>query len=243
MLAETLEWATSGIWLASNNLTLSPTTSGEDRKTEYLSSIRIHSVYQILARRCIMSVSPVSSVDYTYQTYQANWQNNVSQTRQGFNNLANALQAGNLSDAQSAFTALQQLLPNSSADNQAQTGQSGSGQNQFATDFSALGQALQSGDVTQAQKAFATLQQDMQSVQGHHHHRHHHGSASTQSTNSPTSNSSAQSTTGSGQNQFATDFSALGQALQSSDLSKAQQAYAKLQQDMGSVAGNFNFSV
>jgi soluble cytochrome b562 len=194
-----------------------------------------------------VSVSPISSVDNTYQTYQANWQNNLSQVRQGFQTLASALQSGNLTDAQSAFAALQQLLPNfsaGSAGNQTQNGQSGSGQNQFATDFSALGQALQSGNVTQAQKAFATLQQDMQSVQGHHHHhRHHHGSASTQSTDSTTSNSSAQSTNGSGQNQFATDFSALGQALQNGDLSGAQAAFATLQQDMQSAAANFNVLV
>ena len=188
-----------------------------------------------------MSVSPISSVDNTYQTYQTNWQNNLSQIQQGFQSLASALQSGNLTGAQQAFTALQQLLPNSSAGNQTQTGQSGSGQNQFATDLSALGQALQSGNVTQAQQAFAKLQQDMQSVQGqHHHHRHHHGSSSTQSTNSTTSNSSAQSTNGSGQNQFATDFNALGQALQSGDLSGAQAAFATLQQDMQSAAGNFN---
>ena len=191
-----------------------------------------------------MSVSPISSVDNTYQTYQANWQNNFSQVRQGFKSLASALQSGDLTGARQAFAALQQSLPNSSAGNQTQTGQPGSGQNQFATDFTALGQALQSGNVTQAQKALATLQQDMQSVQGHHHrHRHHHGSAGTQSTNSSTSNSSAQSTNVSGQSQFATDFSALGQALKTGDLSGARAAFATLQQDMQTAAGNFNVLV
>lgn len=191
-----------------------------------------------------MSVSPVSSVDYTYQTYQANWQDNFSQIRQGFKTLASALQSGDLNAAQQAFTSLQPLLPNSSAGNQTPNVQSGSGQNQFSTDLSTLGKAIQNGDVTQAQNAFATLQQDMQSVQGqHHHHHHHHGSGSTQSTDSTTSNASSQSTNGSGQSQFATDFSSLAQALQNGDLSGAQSAFATLQQDMQSAFQSFNVLV
>jgi ribosomal protein S20 len=191
-----------------------------------------------------VSISSISSVTSSYQPTLNNWLNNLSQIRQGFKDLASALQAGNLTDAQNAFTALQQLLPNSSAGNQTQNGQQGSGQNPFATDFNALSQALQSGDLAKARDAFAKLQQDIQSVQGHHHRHHHHkASASTQSTASTTSSSSVGSTAGSGQNQFATDFSALGQALQSGNLSQAQAAFAKLQQDMGAVAGNFNVSV
>jgi hypothetical protein len=192
-----------------------------------------------------MSVSPISSVGYTYQTYQTNWQNNVSQIKQDFQSLASDLQSNNLTGAQQAFTALQQLLPNPSAGNQTQTGQSGSGQNQFGTDLSAVGQALQNGDLSGAQQAFATLQQDMQSVQGqhHYHHHHHHGSSSTQSTSSATSNSSSQSTNGSGQNQFATDLSALSQALQNGNVTQAQAAFATLEQDMQSAAQNFNVLV
>jgi hypothetical protein len=42
-------------------------------------------------------------------------------------------------------------------------------------DIDALGQALQAGDLTAAQSAFARLQQDLQAMRGgHHHHRHHH---------------------------------------------------------------------
>jgi soluble cytochrome b562 len=191
-----------------------------------------------------VSISSISSVTSGYQPTLTDWLNNLSQVRQGFKNLASALQSGDLTGAQQAFTALQQLLPNSSAGNQTQNGQQGSGQKTFATDFQALGQALKSGNLTDAQTALSKLQQDMQSVQGHHHHHgHHHGSASTQSTGSPTSNSSAQSPNGSGQNQFATDFSALGQALQSGNLTQAQSAFAKLQQDMQSFPGNFNVAV
>ena len=191
-----------------------------------------------------MSISPISSVGYTYPTYQTNWQNNVSQVKQDFQSLANDLQSNNLSGAQQDFKALQQLLPDPSASNQTQTGQSGSGQNQFATDLGAVGQDLQSGTLTQAQTDFAKLQQDMQSVQGHHHHHHHHhGSNSTQSTDSTTSNSSAQSTNGSGQTQFTTDLNALSQALQNGNVTQAQAAFATFEQDMQSAAQNFNILV
>jgi len=191
-----------------------------------------------------MSISPISSVGYTYQTYQTNWQNNVSQIKQDFQSLANDLKSNNLTGATQDFTALQQLLPDPSASNQTQTGQSGSGQNPFATDLSALSQDIQSGNLTQAQTDLATLQKDIQSVQGHHHHHHrHHGSSSTQSTESTTSNSSAQSTNGGGQSPFAADLSALSQALQNGNVTQAQAAFATFEQDMQSTAQNFNILV
>jgi hypothetical protein len=129
-----------------------------------------------------MSISGISASTDPYQAYQANGQNNLKQFRQDFQDLASALKIGDLSGAQKAFTALQPLLPNPSAGNQTSTDQQGSGQNPFAADFSALDQALKSGDLKNTQAAFAKLQQDMQSVQGHHHHHHHpKASVSTQS--------------------------------------------------------------
>jgi len=124
------------------------------------------------------------------------------------------LQTGDVQGAQQAFANLQQLLSNSSAGNQTQNGQ----ENSFATDMNALSKALSGkGNLSDAQAAYEKLQKDMQAVQGHHHHRHHH-------------NVSA-SDPGSGQNTLATDFQALGQALQSGNLSGAQTAFAQLQQD------------
>ena len=76
-----------------------------------------------------------------------------------------------------------------------------------------LGQALQSGDLSGAQKAFASLQQLLPS----------------------SSVNQAQNTQQTDQSTFTTDLNALGQALQSSDLSKAQDAFAKLLQDMQSA--------
>jgi hypothetical protein len=149
-----------------------------------------------------MSISSVSSMTNIYPMYQLDQtsaQHKAGQFRQEFNALASALQSGDLSGAQQAFAALQKLLPSSSAGNQTQTGQQGSGQNTFATDFNALGQALQSNDLQKAQEAFAKLQQDIQSVQGRHHHHHHHdASASTQSIAPTTSNASVASDAGAG---------------------------------------------
>ena len=108
----------------------------------------------------------------------------VKQFRQDFQDLASALQSNDLTGAQKAFAALQQLMTNSSAGNQTSTDQQGSGQNPFAADFSALGQALQSknpNSLKDAQAAFAKLQQDMQSVKGHHHHHHPKATVDTQS--------------------------------------------------------------
>jgi hypothetical protein len=69
---------------------------------------------------------------------------------------------------------------------------------QIQSDFQSLGNALQSGDLTASQQAFATLQQDLPASQ----------SASSTTSSSP--------------------LNALGQALQSGNLPAAQQAFAAL---------------
>jgi ribosomal protein S20 len=84
---------------------------------------------------------------------------------------------------------------------------------QRAQDFKALQSALQSGDISSAQQAFAALQKDQQS--------------SSQAT------SATSATSATGQNsQLANDFQALQSALSSGDLSSAQQAFSALKQDM-----------
>ena len=90
--------------------------------------------------------------------------------------LAQALQSGDLAGAQQAFATLQQHFQQRQA---ARTGQGptsgprGTQGNALSQDFSALAKALQSGDLTGAQDAFATLQQDFQAQQARHHHRYH----------------------------------------------------------------------
>jgi hypothetical protein len=167
------------------------------------------------------------------------------QLQQDFQSLAGALQSGSLSGAQSAFSSLIQLLPNSSSavNSQTQTtatssvSSSSNGTSSTITnDLSALGQAIQSGNLTGAQNDFTKLTQDMQSIGGGHHHHHHKTSASSQNA---TTASATGSTTGT--NLVANDLAALGQALQSGDLKNAGSAYSQLTQAI-SVGSSINIS-
>jgi ribosomal protein S20 len=85
---------------------------------------------------------------------------------------------------------------------------------QRAQDFKALQSALQSGDLSGAQQAFATLQKDRQ--------------GSTQAA-AGAGNASSQSSP------MASDIQTLQSALQSGDLSSAQSAFATLKQDLQSA--------
>ncbi|HTO58744.1 MAG TPA: hypothetical protein VMJ74_13165 [Pseudomonadales bacterium] len=125
-----------------------------------------------------VSVSGISSS----AAYQPNaTQTHFGQARQDFKDLASALQSGDLSGAQTAFAAWQQVMQSGQAGTQQNASQNGGKQNQFAQDMAAVGKALQSGDVAGAKQAFAQLQQDMQSA-GRMHHRHHsHGSGNSAS--------------------------------------------------------------
>jgi hypothetical protein len=122
----------------------------------------------------------VSSVFSATSLYQPENQALFQQQAQDFNTLASALQSGNLSTAQSAFTSWQQDLTSIAPPNQQSTQQSqpfGSN-SQANSDFQSLSSALQSGDISSAQQAFANLKQDLQSsgsVRGHHHHHHRTG--------------------------------------------------------------------
>ncbi|MGZ4995122.1 MAG: hypothetical protein ACXV79_13275 [Methylobacter sp.] len=88
------------------------------------------------------------------------------QQRQGFNQLSQALQSGNLDAAKQAYSALSSKSSTAAADPNSPLGK--------------LGQALQSGDVGAAQQAFAALRS------GHHHHDAASQSAAATSTPQPT---------------------------------------------------------
>jgi hypothetical protein len=122
-----------------------------------------------------MSIDAISASTNSNQTNDM--QANLLQMRKYFEQLGQALQSGDLSGAQSAFSSLQQILSSSSA-NQGQATQQ-TGQNTLTADMNALSQALKSGDMSKAQDAFTKLQQDMQAAQKGHH-RHHHKSDSSQ---------------------------------------------------------------
>ncbi|MGH6683387.1 MAG: hypothetical protein ACRECA_05595 [Pseudolabrys sp.] len=104
-----------------------------------------------------MAIAPVSSASTGISPP-------IDSTRQTLTQLTNAIQSGNLSAAQSAYSTLSQAAgsdPNSP----------------FAQALDQIGDALKSGDLTKAQQTLANLQQHMQTATGaHRHHGHHHAS-------------------------------------------------------------------
>jgi len=162
-----------------------------------------------------MSVSGIFSSSLTnYDTQSI--QNRRQQVQQEFQQLGQDLQSGNLSAAQADFATLQQAVPSQfvgpTALSQPNPPSSSQSSTPIAQEFSQLSQDLQSGNVAAAQKDYSTIQQDFQSQAGKTHHHHHGGG-------------------GSGESAMSQLLSQLGQALQSGNLSAAQQAYSTLLQD------------
>lgn len=159
------------------------------------------------------SVSGISSSNfYNYGTQST--QNSFQKAQQEFQQLGQDLQSGNLSAAQSDFTTLQNLQPKTNSTSPSQS------DSPIAQAFNQLSQDLQSGNLSAAQQDFATIQQDFQNQSGpgqsqnaHGHHHHHEGNSSGE------------------QSAVSQAFQQLGQALQSDNLTSAQQAYSTLQQD------------
>ncbi|MGA2332680.1 MAG: hypothetical protein ABSG75_13070 [Syntrophales bacterium] len=190
-----------------------------------------------------MSIPNISSSSDYYQRYSINGSDSLRQQgQQDLKSLADALKLGDLSGAQSAFASLLQLLQtnsSSSANSQTQSAaissafSSSNGTSPVTSDLSALGQALQSSDLTGAQNDFSKLMQDIQSIGGGHHHHHHHHHKTSASSQDTTNASATGSSTGT--NSVETDLAALGQALQSGDLKSAGNAYSQLIQDMQTI--------
>lgn len=162
-----------------------------------------------------MSVSGISSSSLFDLIDSTSAQSQKQQVQQEVQQLGKDLSAGNLSAAQADFATLQKNDP------QASSATSSTSNNPIAQAFQQLAQDLQSGNLSGAQQDFSTIQQDIQSQgSGHHHHSHPQDSSATQ------------------QNPVAQLFSELGQALQSGNLSAAQQTYTTLQQDFQSASSN-----
>jgi outer membrane protein assembly factor BamD (BamD/ComL family) len=155
-------------------------------------------------------------------------QNKFQQINSEFRQLGRDLTSGNLTQAQQDFATLSQNLPGQQHANSS----TGSNASPLAQAFSTLSDDLQSGNLTGAQQAFSTLQQDLQQQGsgqvGHHHHHFGGGQGSDAGTSS-----SAQS------NPVAQAFGQLETALQSGNLSSAQQAYSTLQQDLQQYLPSF----
>jgi outer membrane protein assembly factor BamD (BamD/ComL family) len=170
-----------------------------------------------------MSVSGISSSLFAAFS-PTQQQNKFQQIQQDFQQLGQDLQAGNLTQAQTVFSSLTQLLPvqfqTNSTTNTTQSGSQTT--NPISQALSQLGSDLQSGNLSAAQSDFSTLQNDLQSAkstEGFHHHKTHGGPIF--------ENQNSQNT----QNSPASLFGQLGQELQAGNLSAAQQTYSTLQQD------------
>jgi hypothetical protein len=87
-------------------------------------------------------------------------QNYFSQIRQSLNELAGALQSGDLPGAQTAFSPLYLLTQFVSANDEGPSRSDGK-RNQFCADLIAIGKALKAGDLSAAQAILNKLQRSI----------------------------------------------------------------------------------
>ena len=153
-----------------------------------------------------MSIAGIASSALSNYSLHA-IQSNRLKWQQGLEQLGQDLQSGNLSAAQSDFTALQKLAPQAASTSASQ------GTSPAAQDFSQLGKDLQAGNTSAAQQDFQQLQQTVSPTASGALHHHHHGANN-------------------GSNPMSQLLQQLGQALQAGNLSSAQQAYTVLQQQL-----------
>ncbi len=172
----------------------------------------------------------VSNVALNPGISQGGWKSSAQQALQDFDQLFQAMQAGSLSSAQQAFSALQQLAPNASPTGAAATATPIS----LATDWSSLGQALQSGNLTSSQDAFTKLQQDMAAVGQGPQRAHHHGLDKAQALYSAMQAGAETAPASTAASAVSSDLNALKQALLSGNTTSAQDILAKLEQDLKS---------
>jgi len=142
-------------------------------------------------------MSNISSVNSANNPIQPPNQDGFAQIVKSFQAIGSALQTGDVATAQSALTSFQQALQgNAPANSQAATSQPFGKNSQANTDYQNLTSALKSGNLTTAQQAFSSLQNDLKSAQstkaahrGHHHHRTASATSSTSTATTPATSS------------------------------------------------------
>ena len=113
-----------------------------------------------------MSIAAISSSMNTFQP--TNLQSSSPSSQSTFQELAQALESGDLMQAQTSYAELAQDVPSGTQSNNSPLSQA----------FGALGQDLQTGNLPAAQNDFSNVQQDLQQKASQAYHHHHHGSAS-----------------------------------------------------------------
>jgi len=154
-----------------------------------------------------MAVAGLAATSFFSGAIGQSAHNRFRHTQQDFQQLGQDLQAGNLTQAQSDFAALQKDYPGAQANSGVESG--------GAAAFQKLAQDLQSGNLSAAQTDFKSLQIDAQQgggVAGNPHHRSSHGLGATEQDASQL-------------------FSQLGQALQAGNIAAAQRSYGSLTKD------------
>jgi DNA-binding FadR family transcriptional regulator len=193
--------------------------------------------YRSVELGAIMSVSSVSLSQGATPTV-SNGRSSIRQERQDFDQLYQALQSGNLSAAQQAYGDFQKVQASlASASTETSGTTTASTTKAVKTDWTALGQALQTGSLTGAQDALGKLLQDAQAALQSRHQLEAqnaqsvyalmHGVQGASGTSTATA-TNASASTGSVQN----DLNALSQALRSGDTASAQKLLAQLEQDL-----------
>lgn len=179
-----------------------------------------------------MSVLGIAASGVLAAIHPSTAQSRFKQIQQDFQELGQDLQSGNLSQAQTDFSALQQLLPGQQSGSTSSVQPATSSTNPVSQAVSQLGQDLKSGNLSAAQSDFAALQEDLQQLAGvsthRFHHHHQHGGPILESQQSGQRDGPA------------TLFGDLGQELQTGNLSAAQQTYSTLQQDFLQFIGSGN---
>jgi hypothetical protein len=148
----------------------------------------------------------ISKIGNEAQLTQVSRQPKMYQAQQDFNALFQAMANNDISGAQQAYSAIQQL----------QSPQAGQSNTQLSdpltavkSDWTSLGQALQSGSLSSAHQVFSQLGQDALAVQ---QARHQQVIASTSA--------------------LKNDLQSIDQALKSGDTSSAQKLLAQLEQNL-----------
>ena len=151
-----------------------------------------------------MSVSSLSSTGNNPYPSLANVH---KQKRQDFKALESAVQSGDLSGAQQALASFQQDIHSiqSARGTSANNSAGAYTQNPITNDFAKLLSSVQSGDITSAQSALASLKQDRGAQFG--------------------------AASNNGQSQFQKDLNSLVSAVQSGDVTGAQKSLTALQSD------------